>query len=116
MNNKMFDGEYVCEINVTPGFTLSCDVACDLMRASIAYAVKRFFKMKTKLSSEFLKESFRYRMAKGRETRRRKFELLVPSFFIELPGKYVRLKGWVDAAGVNVDYVEILAEHPCFAA
>ena len=40
---------------------------------------------------------------------------LAPAISMELPEGWVRVWGEVNAAGVEINKIEILREHPCFA-
>lgn len=111
---KMNYGSFTCEISVAENYTLISEIPCEYAKDTVAYAVERFFARFKRFRKECTYESWQLRIAKGRAKKKHDFMYLVPALFMELPGNWIRISGIIDTAGVNVNRVEILKEHPCF--
>lgn len=112
---KMRYGSFVCEVTVVNGFAFHSEVKYLYDRDTVAYAVERFFVRCSRFTRECTTESWQIRIATGKARRPHKFSYLVPSVLMELPGRWVRISGDIDAVGINVKKVELIREHPCFA-
>lgn len=112
---KINYGSFVCEVSVDPDYMLLKHGLCDYERDTIAYAVERFFTRCRKAGKACTEESIQIRVAKGKAKRKRAFMYLAPAILMELPEGWVRVWGEVNAVGVEINKIEILREHPCFA-
>ena len=112
---KINYGSFVCEVSVDPDYMLLKHGLCDYERDTIAYAVERFFTRCRKAGKACTEESIQIRVAKGKAKRKHAFMYLAPAILMELPEGWVRVWGEVNAAGVEINKIEILKEHPCFA-
>lgn len=112
---KINYGSFVCEVSVDPDYMLLKHGLCDYERDTIAYAVERFFTRCRKAGKACTEESIQIRVAKGKAKRKHAFMYLAPAILMELPEGWVRVWGEVNAAGVEINKIEILREHPCFA-
>ena len=112
---KINYGSFVCEVSVDLDYMLLKHGLCDYERDTIAYAVERFFTRCRKAGKACTEESIQIRVAKGKAKRKDAFTYLAPAILMELPEGWVRVWGEVNAAGVEINKIEILKEHPCFA-
>ena len=112
---KINYGSFVCEVSVDPDYMLLKHGLCDYERDTIAYAVERFFTRCRKAGKACTEESIQIRVAKGKAKRKHAFMYLAPAILMELPEGWVRVWGEVNAAGVEINKIEILREHPYFA-
>ena len=108
---KINYGSFVCEVSVDPDYMLLKHGLCDYERDTIAYAVERFFTRCRKAGKACTEESIQIRVVIEYNGM-----WLVSKFEeMELPEGWVRVWGEVNAAGVEINKIEILREHPCFA-
>lgn len=107
---KMRYGNFACEVSVVSDFVLKSQFSCSYEKDTVAYATERFFSKFEKLCRECTYESWQVRIAKGRDRKRRSFEYLIPAVFMELPGDWVQVRGYVDEVGVKVNRVDLLEQ------
>ena len=113
---KVNYGSFVCEVSVDPDYMLLKHGLCDYERDTIAYAVERFFyPAAEKPVRHARKKVYRFVLPKAKQKRKHAFMYLAPAILMELPEGWVRVWGEVNAAGVEINKIEILKEHPCFA-
>ena len=110
---KMIYGSLTCKISAAEDYKLFSQVPCKYGKETIAYAVERFFASYAPFYSECIWKSWKLRTMKGKKGRRQRFQYLVPSVLLELPGKWVMLCGDIDAVGVTVKKVGLLPGNPC---
>lgn len=85
---------------------------CDYERDTIAYAIERFFAHATFLCHDLAKESWQFRIAKGKKNKMRSIDFLFPACLMELPGSWIRIRGYIDSVGVCVNRVDLLDNLP----
>lgn len=113
---KMIYGSIVCEVTVAENYNFFTEVACEYEKDTIAYAVELFFTKCRRFRRECTYQSWQHRIAKGRARQPEKFSYLIPAVLMELPGGWVRLDGNIDEDGLKIQKVELLKEHPFYAA
>ena len=98
-------GSYACELIAAKELRFHADFPCDVELDTVRYAVCRFLRKSKSLCKEYVKESYRLRLAsgKGRKTKRR--WCLAPAALLELPGAWVHIGVSISATGVTVEQV-----------
>lgn len=80
-----------------------------------AYAVCRFLRKSRALCGEYVRESYRLRLAKGKARKTKYRSFLAPASLMELPGVWCAVKLYVSSSGVVVEavglYLSIEAAH-----
>ncbi len=109
---KMKYGSAVCVVSVSDQCVFLSQVPCEYENDVMAYAAERYFANCKELCRECTDRSVRYRLAAGREERQHDFTNMAPAALMELPGKWVRVSGEINSAGVMIRKIELLKEHP----
>ena len=109
---KMKYGSAVCVVSVSDQCVFLSQVPCEYENDVMAYAAERYFANCKELCCECTDRSVRYRLAAGREERQHDFTNMAPAALMELPGKWVRVSGEINSAGVMIRKIELLKEHP----
>lgn len=113
---KMIYGSIACEVTVAENYNFFTEVSCEYEKDTIAYAAEHFFTKCRRFRRECTYQSWQHRIAKGKARRPENFTYLIPAILMELPGGWVRLDGNIDAAGVKINRIELLEEHPLLLA
>lgn len=113
---KMIYGSIACEVTLAEDYNFFTEVPCEYEKDTITYAVELFFTKCRRFRRECTYQSWQHRIAKGKARRPEKFTYLVPAILMELPGEWVRLAGNIDEAGLKIQKVELLKEHPYLVA
>lgn len=102
----------MCQIEAAKDFRFRSGVSCDLLPESIGYAVCRFLQATPALRHSLVLESYRLRLAKGKERRTHRRSFVAPAALLELPGGWVQVRLTVTPIGVTVTEVRLCEEYP----
>ncbi len=105
---KMTYGALTCAFAVSEHLAVMSEVPISYDDRTVGYAVRRFFLHCEKLHKECTFQSWKLRVAKGKARKRQHFHYILPAALLELPGRWVRISGIIDAVGVTVDRVRIM--------
>ena len=101
-------GAISCNITVSKDMLFTSEVPCNRLGTEAAgYAVCRFLKRSPKDAYRYIRESYRLRLASGKNRRRKTCWLSGPARALELPGAWVRIQLCISPEGISVERVEL---------
>ena len=101
--------QLICEVWAAKDLKILGNCPRDLDPDTIGYAVCRFLTKCDLLCREYVEQSYRLRLARGRKRRPVKSFFTAPARKLELPGCYLQAEVLISPAGVEVCCVEFAA-------
>lgn len=112
MVSKTAASTCTCQLQAAKELHFSSCVDCLLAVESVGYAACRFIRRSPALRHTLTQESYRLRLAKGRERRKQYHSFVAPAALMELPGAWVSVRLTVDPEGVTVEGMSLSEEYP----